>query len=113
MPTPGNVKQLSIKIGGGAVTNGVYVRARNGTTGGYMVKRTKSDGSVIFPLMDLSSDGTPTGTKTGVNVGDVIHYQVQGDAFGGGFYTVGAKGGEKVILSVTDRTTSNTPGVSI
>ncbi len=113
MPAPGSVKQLSIKITSGAVTNGVYVRATNGRTGEYMIKRTKSDGSVIFPLMDFTNDGIPTGTKSGVNTGDVIHYQVQGDGYGGGFYTVDVKGGDKVILAVTDRTTSNTPGVSI
>lgn len=113
MPEPGIVKQLSIKIAGGAVTAGVWVRARNGRTGEFQKKQTNSSGEVIFALMDLSNDGLATGTKSGVNVADVIHYQVEGDAFGGGTYIVGAKGGNKVDLTVTDRTTSNTIGVSI
>lgn len=113
MPEPGNVKQLSIKIKSGAVTEGVWVRATNGRTREFQKKQTNSSGEVIFALMDLSSNGLATGTKSGVNLTDVIHYQVEGDAFGGGTYTVGAKGGNKVVLSVTDRTTSNTVGVSI
>ena len=113
MPEPGNVKQLSIKITGGAVTEGVWVRATNGRTGEFQKKQTNSSGEVIFALMDLSSNGTPKGTKSGVNIADVISYQVQGDAFGGGTYTVASLGGKKVTLAVTDRTTSNTIGVSI
>lgn len=113
MPTPGLVKQLSIRISGGAVTGSVYVRARNGRTEEYKIKQTNSSGEVIFPLMDLSSDGTDSGTKSGVESGDVIHYQVQGDAYGGGVYIVGARGGLKLTLAVTDRTSTNTVGVSI
>ncbi len=113
MPTPGLVKQLSIKITGAAVSEGVYIRARNGRTGEFSIQRTNTSGEVILVLMDFSSDGTPIGTKSGVLVGDVISYQVQGDAYGGGTYTVTAAGGKKVDLPVIDRTTSNTVGVSI
>ena len=113
MPEPGNVKQLSIKITGAAVSEGVWVRATNGRTKEFQKKQTNSSAEVIFALMDLSSDGSKTGTKSGVNIGDVISYQVEGDGFGGGTYVVASLGGKKVILPVTDRTTSNTIGVSI
>ncbi len=113
MPEPGLVKQLSLKLEGATVTTGVFVRARNGRTGEFQKKQTNSSSEVIFSLMDLSSDGTPTGTKSGVNNGDVISYQVQGDSYAGGNYIIDSKGGRKLTISPTDRTTSNTVGVSI
>ena len=114
MPDPRTRKQISIKITSGTATSGVYVRCTNGTTGNFQVKKTNIGNEVIFDLNSLSSDGTDTGTKSGVANGDVISYQASGYGFGGGTHTVSAsKGGKKVPLTVTDRTTSNTIGVSI
>lgn len=113
MPTPIIPKSLAIVLSGGSVSSGVYVRATNSNTRDYQIKQTNSKGQVIFNLPDLSDDGTTTGTKTGVTTGDLIDYQVQGDAIGGGSYTVPATGQGKVTLTQTDRSTTNTPGVSI
>lgn len=113
MPTPGAVKQLSIHVTGAAVLDGVYIKVINGNTKEYLIKQTSSDGNVTFPLMELSDDGTPTGTKTGITVGDRIFYQLIGDAFGGGSYTVDSRGGRKITITAVDRTTSNTVAVSI
>lgn len=113
MPTPTLPKQLSIKVSGTAYAN-CWVAVRNLNTKEYKKLQANSSGEVIFDLQELSSNGTLSGTQTGLTVNDLVEVQVDGgDGYSSTIWTATSKGSAKIELSQTARSTTNTVGVSI
>ena len=112
MPSPLLIKNVTVKVTGTG-NSAAYVEARNLNTGEYRVVKCDSGGYAAFNLAELTSDGTDSGTRSGVAVGDVIEYKVQGNGYGGSTWTVTASGGTRPGVTMTAYSTTNTVGVSI
>ena len=104
---------FAVELSGGTVSENVYVEVRNLSNGEYRILQTNANGRISFNLNDLSDDGTDTGTKTALISADIIEYKIQGGyGYGGGTLTSTTKS-TRVKITQTDRSTTNTPGVSI
>lgn len=108
MPAPRKPYPIAGKVTTATVTDSVYVCVRNLTNGEQKIVQTKSDGSYVVDLADADFD-------TDYANGDIIEYSLLGDAYGGGTHTVatGVRARTKFNIVGTDRSSTNTVGVSI
>jgi len=107
---------LKITISGGTSTGTTNVKVVNRTTREFQTVRAQSN-TAIVDLINLSSDGTNTGTISGFSNGQVMDIRCSGARTGSSTYTLAtadrSKGGGKATVTLVDITAGNTPAVSV
>ena len=112
MPTQEKPYPIGVKTTG--VTEVGYVRFKNTRTGDYLIVKMNSSYEAQTNLINLTDDGTTSGTHTTYAVGDLILIEISGNYSGSSTsHTVASKGGATIKVAGVDISTTNSPSVSI